>query len=270
MKSLFDGEKAFETPKPERLIMRVLQIASNPGDLVLDSFLGSGTTAAVAHKMGRRWVGVEVGSHAENLCAPRFRKVVDGENGGISIETDWHGGGGFRFYRLAPSLLERDKWGNWVVSKQYNKEMLAEAMCKLEGFTYAPSPSLFWMHGQSTERDYIFVTTQTLSHEQLHAIAEDVGPERSLLICCSAFKGKVDQFQNLTVKKIPATVLARCEWGKDDYSLNVASVTGQEPEEPATSAGPTGSGPDKSAPARRGRKPKSVQEMPLFAPRGEK
>ena len=81
-KELFDKDDVFATPKPERLIQRVLQIATNPGDLVLDSFLGSGTTAAVAHKMGRRWIGIEMGAHAETHCAPRLKKVVEGEQGG--------------------------------------------------------------------------------------------------------------------------------------------------------------------------------------------
>lgn len=215
----------FSTPKPESLVHRIVQLASNPGDLVLDSFLGSGTTAAVAHKMGRRWIGIELGDHAVTHCVPRLKKVVDGKDpGGITDAVNWQGGGGFRFYRLAPSLLEVDKWGNWVINRAYNKEMLAEAMCKLQGFRYAPSPSIFWMHGQSSEQDYIYVTTQTLTHEQLEVIASEVGPDRTLLICCAAFRANHDQFPNLTITKIPAAVLVRCEWGKDDYSLNVQNV----------------------------------------------
>ncbi len=129
----------FATPKPERLIERVIEIATNPGDLVLDSFAGSGTTGAVAHKMGRRWIMVELGEHCHTHIIPRLKKVIDGEDpGGVTEATGWKGGGGFRYFRLAPSLLEKDKWGNWVISKEYNAAMLAEAMCKLEGFTYAP------------------------------------------------------------------------------------------------------------------------------------
>jgi adenine-specific DNA-methyltransferase len=219
--ALFGKDNAFDTPKPERLVQRVIHIATNPGDLVLDSFLGSGTTAAVAHKMGRRWIGIELGDHAETHCAPRLKMVVDGtDKGGITEAVDWQGGGGFRFYRLAPSLLEKDKWGNWIVSKQYKPEMLAEAMCKLEGFRYDPDRETFWLHGRSTERDFIYVTTQNLSREQLQFISEQVGEERTLLICCGAYRGKND-FANLTVKKIPQAVLSRCEWGRDDYSLNV-------------------------------------------------
>lgn len=222
---LFGKMDAFDTPKPERLIQRIFQIATTPGDLVLDSFLGSGTTAAVAHKMGRRWIGIELGEHCETHCLPRLKKVVDGEDpGGITQAVGWKGGGGFRYYRLAPSLLEKDKWGNWVVSKEYNATMLAEAVCKLEGFSYEPSDSLYWQHGHSTERDFIYTTTANLSHDQLQELSDEVGPERSLLVVCSAFRGRKEGYPNLTVKKIPNTVLSRCEWGKDDYSLKVENL----------------------------------------------
>ena len=144
MKSLFGGTKAFDTPKPEKLLLRVLEAATRSTDLVLDSFLGSGTTAAVAHKMGRRWIGIELGDHAVTHCVPRLRKVIDAEDpGGVTQAADWHGGGGFRFYRLAPSLLQKDQWGNWVINKDYRPEMLAEALCKLEGFRFDPHPEVF-------------------------------------------------------------------------------------------------------------------------------
>lgn len=108
IKTLFGDENAFDTPKPERLIQRILHIATDPGDLVLDSFLGSGTTAAVAHKMGRRYIGVEMGEHAVTHCAPRLNRVVDGEQGGISKTVKWEGGGGFRFYRLGAPVFDED------------------------------------------------------------------------------------------------------------------------------------------------------------------
>ena len=103
-----ESSGAFTTPKPERLIQRVLQLATNPGDLVLDSFLGSGTTAAVAHKMGRRWIGIEMGEHAATHCLPRLQKVLDGEQGGISQAVNWQGGGGFRFMRLGAPIFDAD------------------------------------------------------------------------------------------------------------------------------------------------------------------
>ncbi|WYM02186.1 MAG: site-specific DNA-methyltransferase [Gloeotrichia echinulata CP02] len=215
----------FATPKPERLIHQIIEIASNPGDLILDSFAGSGTTGAVAHKMGRRWIMIELGEHCHTHIIPRLKKVIDGEDqGGISKAVNWKGGGGFRYYHLAPSLLEKDKWDNWIINKTYNSAMLAEALCKIEGFTYAPSDTFYWQHGYSTERDFIYVTTQNLSHEQLSKLADEVGQERTLLVLCSAFCGKVDIFPNLTIKKIPKQILARCEWGHDDYSLKIENL----------------------------------------------
>jgi len=238
--SLLGKEGTFDTPKPERLIRRILHIATNPGDLVLDSFAGSGTTGAVAHKMGRRWIMVELGCHCDTHIVPRMRKVIDGEDdGGITEGVGWKGGGGFRYFRLAPSLLERDRWGNWVIARSYNAAMLAEAMCKHMGFTYSPSqdPAEYWRHGYSSERDFIFVTTANVTHDQLRAISEDVGPERTLLVCCKAFNARADAFQNLTVKKIPQAVLTRCEWGRDDYSLRIAEAP-PPPEDSASAATP--------------------------------
>ncbi|MBD2132974.1 site-specific DNA-methyltransferase [Sphaerospermopsis sp. FACHB-1094] len=231
MVSLFGADNLFDTPKPERLLKRIIELATNPGDLVLDSFAGSGTTGAVAHKMGRRWIMIELGEHCHTHIIPRLKKVIDGEDkGGITETFNWKGGGGFRYYRLAPSLLEKDKWGNWVINKEYNPAMLAEALCKLEGFTYAPSDTFYWQHGYSTERDFIYVTTQNLSHEQLSKLSDEVGQERTLLILCSAFRGKVDIFPNLTIKKIPKHILSRCEWGHDDYSLDIKNLPKAPPE----------------------------------------
>lgn len=224
--ALFDGELVFDTPKPEGLIARVLEIATNAGELVLDSFAGSGTTGAVAHKMGRQWIIVERGKHCDTACYPRLKKVVDGkDHTGISELVTWKGGGGFRYYRLAPSLLEKDQYDNWIINKKYNPAMLAEAICKLEGFTYAPSDEVYWQHGHSTENDFIYVTTQTLTREQFQRLSDEVGEGRSLLIMCGAFRVKnLDDFPNLTVKKIPKAVMNRCEWGKDDYSLEIKNL----------------------------------------------
>lgn len=222
----------FDTPKPERLIQRILTIATDEGDLVMDSFLGSGTTAAVAQKMGRRWIGVELGDHCYTLCQPRLSKVIDGEQGGISKAVKWQGGGGFRFYELAPTLIKEDSFGQKIINPQYDPEKLAEAVCKLEGFTYAPSETEYFIHGKSTEHDFIYVTTNYLKTEHLQALSELVGDERTLLICCKGFKSE-SKFANLTVKKIPKAVLDRCEYGHDDYSLNVKNLpmAEQEPEQ---------------------------------------
>jgi adenine-specific DNA-methyltransferase len=233
------GADAFATPKPERLMQRILSIATDSGDLVLDSFAGSGTTGAVAHKMGRRWIMVELGEHCHTHIIPRLNKVIDVEDkGGVTEALGWQGGDGFRYLRLAPSLLETDKWGREVISKVYNAEMLTEALCKIEGFTYLPSDAVYWQQGNSTERDFIYVTTQTLGVERLQQLSDDVGPDRSLFVLCSAFRGKADRWPNLTVKKIPNHIRSRCEWGHDDYSLNVENLPEaplrSEPEAPLT------------------------------------
>jgi adenine-specific DNA-methyltransferase len=240
LKRMFgDREDVFQNPKPEKLLQRILTLATAQGDLVLDSFAGSGTTGAVAHKMGRRWIMVELGEHCHTHIIPRLKKVIDGEDqGGISKAVNWRGGGGFRYYRVAPSLIVDDRWGNPVVNPAYDAAQLAEALCKLEGFTYAPSETLWWQHGESSERDFICVTTQNLSADQLMALSEEVGAERSLLVCCAAFHGvtaakAVERWPNLTLKKIPKMVLTRCEWGHDDYSLNVANLPLAEPSPPA-------------------------------------
>jgi len=215
----------FDGQKPEALIHRILTLATNPGDLVLDSFAGSGTTGAVAHKMGRRWIMVELGKHCHTHIIPRLKKVIDGADpGGATAAAGWKGGGGFRYFRLAPSLLQKDKWDNWVINKEYNAEMLAQAVCKLEGFTYAPSDTVYWIHGHSTESDFIYVTTAHLTHERLTLLSEEVGKGRTLLVMCTAFRSRAGGFHNLTIKKIPNTVLAKCEWSHDDYSLQIENL----------------------------------------------
>lgn len=232
----FGFESVFDTPKPERLIERVLTLGSNPGDLVLDSFLGSGTTAAVAQKMGRRYIGVELGQHAYTHCVPRLKMVTDGtDQGGISKAKNWKGGNGFKFYELAPSLLKEDKFGNLVINKEYNADMLAAAMAKQEGFTYAPSTEVYWKQGYSSESDFIYTTTQFMTVEGLASIAEQMAEGESLLVCCTAFQSECKHaFENITIKKIPQMLLGRCEFAHDDYSLNIIDMPriDEEEEEP--------------------------------------
>lgn len=143
--------------------------------------------------------------------------------------------------------MKQDAFGNLVINPEYNAEMLAEAVCKLMGYAYAPNEQHYWQHGHSSERDFVYVTTAALSHEQLRAISEEVGAERTLLICCKAFRANADAFENLTVRKIPQAVLSKCEWGRDDYSLRIASL----PDAP-----PSGSSEAASGPAPRGRRKK--------------
>ena len=223
-KKLF-GDDSFSNPKPEELIERILYLSTKPGDLVLDSFLGSGTTAAVAHKMGRRWIGIEMGDHVYTHCLPRLQKVIKGEDaGGVTKSTGWLCGGGFKFYELASSLIVKDKYGQQIISDKYNADMLAEAMCKILGYHYKPDAEKYWKQGFSSEKSFIFTTTMSVQEESLDKLAAEVG-DNNLLICCSAFVGNKSAFPNITVKKIPSAILKKCEWGRDGYPLNLSKYT---------------------------------------------
>jgi len=238
--------------KPEALIKRVFDLATVPGDWILDSFAGSGTTGAVAHKMGRRWIMVELGEHCHSHIMPRLKRVIDDE------DLNWRGGGGFRYYTLAPSLLQKDQYGNWIINKKYNAAMLAEAICKLAGFAYAPSDTVYWQHGHSTEADFIYVTTQPMTREQLTRLSEEVGEKRTLMVYCTAFRVKPTAFPNLTLKKIPKAVLSKCEWGKDDYSLEIKSLPPAPPEEAEVAP------PARPGAGRRGRRRAEEGQPTLF------
>ena len=224
---VFSGGK-----KPEVLLQRILELATEPGDIVLDSFLGSGTTAAVAHKMGRRYIGVELGDHCYSLCIPRLHNVIDGEQGGISQEQKWQGGGGYKFYELAPTLIVKDKYGNPVFSEKYNTTMLVAAVAKINGFYYAPDPEVFWKQGFSQNNSFIYVTTQYLTAAALDGIAREVGAMENLLICAPAFDvGIGKRYDNINVRKIPQSVLSKCEYGVDNYNLNIIDPPELDEEE---------------------------------------
>lgn len=225
------GVSFAKSKKPEVQIKRILEMATDAGDLILDSFLGSGTTAAVAHKMGRRWIGIELGEHCDTHCVPRLKKVIDGEDaGGITKSANWRGGGGFRYYNLAPSLVKFDEWGNPVINKDFNENMLVRALCKVEGFNFDPSPDVYWKQGKSTESDFIYVTTQHLTAQMLQKLSDDVGESCTLLICCGSFDGKREAYSNLTIKKIPKAILKKCEWSHDDYSLEIKNLPMSAPD----------------------------------------
>lgn len=212
--------------KPEKLVGQIFSMTTQPGDIVLDSFLGSGTSAAVAHKMGRTYIGIELGGQAYTHCCPRLQHVIDGEDqGGITISEKWGGGGGFKFYELAPSLLQKDSHGQFVINKEYNANMLAAAMAKHEGFDYEPSSEFYWKQGRSSENDYIYTTTQFLTKQSLEKIHDEMNEEESLLICCKAFQPECESaFKNIAIKKIPKMLLGRCEFDKNNYNLNIISL----------------------------------------------
>ncbi len=217
--SLFGINNSFDYPKPESLIQKLLELATNEGDWVLDSFLGSGTTAAVAHKMGRKWIGIELGEHCNTHCLPRLKAVCDGtDRGGISKAQEWKGGGGFRFYGLAPSLLNRDKYNQWVINPNYNSQLLAAAMARHEGFTYCPSETVVWKQGYATENHFIYTTTNTITPDVVEQILGEMKPEESLLICCSAYKEECEAISSrIEIRMIPEVILGKCEFGKEDY-----------------------------------------------------
>jgi adenine-specific DNA-methyltransferase len=220
-----NSESVFATPKPERLIERVLTLATNPGDLVLDSFLGSGTTAVVAHKMRRRWIGVEFGDHCYTHCLPRLQKVVDGEKGGISKAVGWTGGGGFRFYELAPTLIVKDENGLEIISDKYSPAMLAAAVAKLCGYRYAPRRDNPYIHGENGTGGYIFVTTQFVTPLLLDEIAKKFHEGQKLTICASAFQPGIGVGRSdISLRKIPQSVLAKCEYGAEHYNLNIVDM----------------------------------------------
>ena len=213
----------FATPKPEKLIERVLILATKPDDIVLDSFLGSGTTAAVAHKIGRRYIGVEMGEHAYTHCKVRLDKIIAGDdNGGITKSVDWKGGGGYRFYELASSLINKDLFGEYVINPDYNADMLAAAVALHEGFSYQPSNELFWKQSVGNENSFLFVTTRHLTSPLLDSVKSTMEDGEYLIIACRSFESGLDKaYGNISIKKIPQMLLDRCEFGKTDYNLNI-------------------------------------------------
>ena len=233
IEALFGSNKEFAYAKPEKLIKYILSIGSKEGELVLDSFLGSGTTGAVAHKMKRKWIGIELGEHATTHCLPRLKKVVSGnDKGGITESLAWEGGGGFKFYTLAPSLVQKDKYGSEIINPEYNPNMLAAAMAKQEGFRYQPDENNYWKQGMSSEKDFIYTTTQFVTFAMLDKLSEELKPNESLLMCCKSFaKGCNARHANITIKKIPQMLLGRCEFGKDDYSFNIVNLPFDAEEE---------------------------------------
>ena len=231
--ALFGNSNSFDTPKPERLIERIIHIASNPGDLVLDSFLGSGTTAAVAHKMGRRWIGIEMGDHAYTHCKVRLDKVINGEDrGGITKAVKWKGGGGYTFYELAPSLINRDAFDEPVINKAYNAEQLAAAVALHEGFRFQPDRECFWKQSVGNERSYLFVTTAHITSQYLDSIHGSMAEGEFLIIAAKSFERGIERaYREIAVKKIPQMLLDRCEFGVENYNLNIVHPPVYEDEE---------------------------------------
>lgn len=287
----FHFDSIFDTPKQERLIQRILTLATNEGDLVLDSFLGSGTTAAVAQKMNRRYIGIEMGDHAYTHCKVRLDKVISGEDkGGISVSKEyfdlkedslktlklnvdeiktfnkvltklgketnlippdvfkeikketglqkvtrkltWHGGGAYKFYELAPTLIHQDEFGEYVINNTYDAAMLAAAIALHEGFTFAPDREVFWKQAQGNENSYLFVTTRHINSTYLDAIKSTMQESEYLIIACKSYEAGLEKrYPHITIKKIPQMLLNRCEFDRNNYNLNIVHPPVYEEED---------------------------------------
>ena len=197
--------------KPESLVSRVFDMASDEGDIVLDSFLGSGTSAAVAHKMNRTWIGIEMGDHAYSHCKARLDRVINGEDsGGITKDYNWQGGGGYHFYELAPSLLvKNDKLPIYQINPSYTFEMLCEAICKIEGFRYKPQDVF---HGHSSEKRFIHITTEFINAGYIKSLSARLAEGQSLLIYGTKIQSDMVLPDNIEVKKIPKDLLEKCDF----------------------------------------------------------
>lgn len=212
IKKLFNA-KTFDTPKPEKLIERIITMSTDVGDYVLDSFLGSGTTIAVAHKMKRKWIGIELGEHAYTHCKVRLDKVIKGEQGGVSKDVEWTGGGGYRFYELAPSLLvKHETLPIYQVNKEYSFEMLCEAICKLEGFKYKPEDN---MHGRSSESRSIHISSELITGEYIKNITKELGENDSVIIYGSKIQSNIKLPDNIEVKRIPQDLLEKYDFDSE-------------------------------------------------------
>ncbi|MBF0206772.1 MAG: site-specific DNA-methyltransferase, partial [Oligoflexia bacterium] len=217
------GNNPFDYPKPEKLIHTLISSVTEDDDLIIDSFLGSGTTCAVAQKMGRKYIGIEMGEHAYTHCKVRMDKVIDGsDQGGISKAIDWKGGGAYKFYELAPSFITKDEFGNPVIDGFYNDAKLIKAMCKLMNFTYQPSFTEYWKHGLGQGKNYLYVTTQLLTVGMIQQIVAHLGPGESLIICPKKYEPGAEKVDSrVTIKKIPQSVLKACHFGKKEYLLPI-------------------------------------------------
>ena len=195
--------------KPEHLIKRVLEIASNEQEWFLDSFLGSGTSIAVAHKMNRKYIGIEMGEQAYTHCKKRLDALVSGEDSsGITKAVNWQGGGGYHFYELAPSLLvKNERLPIYQINPEYTFEMLCEAICKIEGFKYKPDGVY---HGHSSEKRFIHITKEFVNADYIRSIATTLGEDQSLLVYSTKVQSDLRLPDNIEVKRIPKDLLDKC------------------------------------------------------------
>lgn len=208
--------------KPEQLIKRILEISTQEQDFVLDSFLGSGTTAAVAHKMNRKYIGVEMGEHVFSHCKKRLDNIISGKDVlGVSKSLKWQGGGGYRFYELAPTLIKEDSFGQAIINPEYNAEMLASAVAKHEGYFYNPDSTIFWKQSNNQGKSYLYVTTNHVNSQLIETIKSEMQEDEFVLIVCKSFDSNCNNYKDIAIKKIPQSLLKNCEFGIDNYNLNI-------------------------------------------------
>lgn len=211
--------------KPEALLKMLIEMFTKEGDLVLDSFAGSGSTAATAQKLNRQWITIEMGEHAYSLCKIRLDSVISGKDkSGITKDVNYQGGGSYKFYELAPTLIVKNALGIEVINKEYNADQLAAAVALHEGYDYQPDENIFWKQSKASENSYLFVTTSYITPATISQIEQMMGKDEYLLIACKAFDSDCEETsKKITIKKIPQMLLKLCEFGKDDYSLNIVN-----------------------------------------------
>ncbi|MGJ5715301.1 site-specific DNA-methyltransferase [Staphylococcus equorum] len=209
--------------KPEQLIKRILELSTNEGDLILDSFLGSGTTAAVAHKMNRKWIGIELGEHALTLCKPRLDRVIDNKDkSGITKSVNWNGGGGYDFYSLAPSLIKEDELGERVINKELTDEQLSRTIALQEGFSFIKEDNYYWKQFKGTEHSYLYVLNDFVSEELMNDIQNSMQKDEFLLLVCRSFDNHIiNKFNNIKIKKIDSYRLENYDYAQENYKLNI-------------------------------------------------
>lgn len=208
--------------KPEALIQRIIDMTTIEGDFILDSFLGSGTTCAVAHKMKRKWIGIEMGEHAYTHCKERLDRIIAGiDNGGITEDVSWQGGDGYKFFEVAPTLIKEDDFGQTIINSEYNAEMLASAVAKHEGYFYNPDNNVFWKQSNNQGKSFLYVTTNHVNSQLIETIKSDLQEDEFVLIVCKSFDSNCNSYKNIAIKKIPQSLLKNCEFGVDNYNLNI-------------------------------------------------
>lgn len=217
--------------KSEKLLKRILDIATKPWDIVLDSFLWSWSTCAVAHKMWRKRIGIELWDHAYTHAKVRIDAVIDWEQSWISKLCNRNWWGWYKFYELWPSVLIQDNYGNYIINPEFNSLELIQSLCKIENFTYKAYLDNI-KHGYSTEKDFIHVTTRHITQDILNDIVNNSLKQwETMLVVAKTFASDLELPECIQIKKIPPEILGKCEYNKNDYSLPVTETIIEDEEE---------------------------------------